>query len=120
MGSLAKQLNQEIIENLSSILGTGYVAIINEQVKQSRFYLQEIEQFLQENNSTLAMKRAHALKSSCNQVGLQGLGDIARELEFVCRTDAEKNVVSVEAHALLNRLRNSMDDAIQHLLDKIS
>lgn len=115
----AKQLNHEIIENLSSILGDGYIAIINEQVKQSKLYLQEIEGFLHENNPAMAMKRAHALKSSCNQIGMQGMGDIARDLEHVCRNDMGKGAVSAESHILLQRIQGEMDSAIQCLRDRI-
>lgn len=120
MSSSAHALNHEIIDDLYAILGDGYTEIVNEQVQQALKYLQELQLYLQENDIQKAMRTAHALKSSAGQVGLQGIHDLTKKLEFQCIEDQASNASSAEAKQLYHTICAEFEGAMQALRNYIS
>lgn len=117
MTNPAHALNHEIIDDLRAILGSGFDEIVKEQVEQAGIYLGELQQLLDDDDAYMAMRRAHALKSSAGQIGLHGIYRLARDLEVACDADAEKGQASPQAKALFRQLRDGFAGAVQKLLD---
>lgn len=116
MTTSAQALNREIIDDLKTILGEGFDEIIREQVEQSGEYMRDIQQALDGDDSATAMRRAHALKSSVGQIGLQGIHALAKELEFTCNADSEKGEVSSHAKQLHMLIGDEFPGAVKALV----
>ena len=110
-----QSLNREIIDDLQTILGDGFSEIVDEQVEQAVGYIKDLEELLRANQSDMAMRRAHALKSSSGQVGMQGIYTLAKELELACKADIQSGKTSEEALAIYQTLREQFTLAAQHL-----
>lgn len=118
MPASAQVLNQEIIEDLRAILGDGYSEIVDDQVRQGNSYLQTIAAQLAAGNADAVRKTAHSLKSSAGQIGLQGIHDLARDLEKTSAADAQTGKeCSAEAKALHAALAGAFPVAVQALRD---
>lgn len=112
----AHALNHEIIDDLKAILGEGFDEIVEEQVEQAGIYLRDLKTLLTEGNVEMAMRRAHALKSSAGQIGLQGIFALAKELEFTCNADADKGEVSHHAQELFQTICDEFAGAVKALV----
>jgi HPt (histidine-containing phosphotransfer) domain-containing protein len=108
-------LNEEIIDDMAAILGDGYAAIFEEQLLQATSYIEEIRHFLANDSVAKVPKRAHALKSSAGQVGLQGIHFLAQDLEYACAADAEKGEISQRSRDIFSRLVHEYDGAVRCL-----
>lgn len=108
-------LNREIIDDLQTILGDGFAEIVEEQVEQAVVYIRDMEDLLATNQPEMAMRRAHALKSSAGQVGLQGMHALAKELELTCKADIPSGQTSEKALQLFRTLQKDFTLATQLL-----
>lgn len=113
-------LNEEIIDDLAAILGDNYVTIFEEQILQANAYIDEIKNFFAVGNVAKIPKRAHALKSSAGQVGLQSIHFLAKDLEFACAADAEKGEISQHSKDIFARLIREYDGAVKCLYGYIA
>lgn len=114
----AQELNQEIIDDLFAILGDGYAEIVDDQVEQGTEYLAALGVALAENAPEKVSKGAHLLKSSAGQIGLQGIHELARDLEksAIASTQAGTGC-SAEQKELYAALQNNFEAAVQVLRD---
>lgn len=115
MSASAHALNHEIIDDLRSVLGDGFNDILDEQLEQAGHYLVELEELLRQGDSDQAMRKAHALKSSVGQVGLQGIYALAKELEFMCNSSIGKRLPNTHALELLRLLSDEFPAAVENL-----
>lgn len=113
-------LNEEIIDDLIAILGDGYLAIFEDQIQQATSYIKDIAAAIQEGEALKASKRAHALKSSTGQVGLQSIHYLAKDLEYTCSADAEKGEISLHAKQVFEQLVADYDACVKCLYSYIA
>lgn len=115
MLSTHHHLNREIIDDLQTILGNGFAEIMAEQVEQATGYIKDLKDLLEANQSDMAMRRAHALKSSVGQIGLQGIYALAKELELACKADSESGKTSEKSLRFFRTLQEEFNPAVLHL-----
>lgn len=116
MSNSAKELNTEIIDDLQAILGDGFLEIVDEQLEQAREYLSELIQLITEGNARHCSLKAHSLKSSAGQVGMQGIQFLAKDLEESCRVDMESGEgISNKSRKLFDNLVREFDTAAEEL-----
>lgn len=113
-------LNEEIIDDLIAILGDGYLEIFEDQLQQATGYIKDIDNSIQSGDALKTSKRAHALKSSTGQVGLQSIHYLAKDLEYTCSADAEKGEISLHAKEVFARLVADYDVAVKCLYGYIA
>lgn len=116
----AAVLNEEIIDDLMAILGDGYLSIFQDQIDQATSYIDEISNHLEVGETLKASKRAHALKSSTGQVGLQSIHYLAKDLEYTCSADSEKGEISQHAKDVFAKLRAEYDACVKCLYGYIA
>lgn len=115
MSSTHHHLNREIIDDLQAILGNGFTEIMAEQVEQATEYIKDLKDLLEANQSDMAMRRAHALKSSAGQIGLQGIYALAKELELACKADSDGGRTSEKSWRFFYTVQEEFSPAVQHL-----
>jgi HPt (histidine-containing phosphotransfer) domain-containing protein len=115
MTASAHALNHEIIDDLHAILGEGYGEIVEEQVEQAKEYLGEIAGYLAADDPGHVKIKAHGLKSSAGQIGLQGIHALAKELEMTSLADEAHGACSVEAKALYQTICDELFGAVKAL-----
>lgn len=108
-------LNEEIIDDLRNILGKSYLSIFNEQIMQAHSYIADIKNLMQKNELYLLSRKAHALKSSCGQVGLHSIHLLAKELEYTSSSDAEKGEASPRIAAIYAQIVQEYPVAVECL-----
>lgn len=113
-------LNEEIIDDLIAILGDAYLAIFEDQIQQATAYIKEIAGHIHAGDALKASKRAHALKSSAGQVGLQSIHLLAKKLEYTCSADAEKGEISQQAKELFATLVEEYEGCVKCLYGYIA
>lgn len=115
MSSTYYHLNREIIDDLQAILGNGFAEIMAEQVEQATGYIKDLKDLLEAHQSDMAMRRAHALKSSVGQIGLQGIYALAKELELACKADSDSDRTSEKTWRFFRAMQEEFNPAVQHL-----
>ncbi|MGB1539774.1 MAG: Hpt domain-containing protein [Rickettsiales bacterium] len=112
-------LNEEIIDDLQTILGGGFGEIVEEQVIQAREYMKDMQQNLKDQDSQKMMRNAHALKSSAGQIGLEGIHLKAKEIETLCREDIDSgSPMRGDIAEKLALLQDAFDGAVAKLKDR--
>lgn len=115
MVASAQTLNHEIIDDLHAILGEGYGEIVDEQVEQAKQYLEEMAGYFAANDPHQVKMKAHGLKSSAGQIGLQGIHALAKELEMTSLADEANGACSTEAKVLYKTICDELFGAVKAL-----
>lgn len=113
MLSLPHALNVEIIDDLQDILGDGYDAMVQEQINQAKLYLSEIGAHASSGDAKEMSGKAHSLKGSTGQVGLQGIHHLAAELERSANADGV--VLSANSKQICDTLQKEFPAAVKAL-----
>jgi len=86
------------LEEMKNIMGEVFIQLIPAYLDQSDELIAEIPDLLGNGDLNTLQRYAHSMKSSSLNVGAENLSEIARELEDICRskgnTDVIKGIIS--------------------------
>ncbi len=102
-------LNTEIIDDLKDVLGDGFLNLVDVQLEQAEEYLATIQLHIENDNIEQVQSTAHSLKSSAGQVGLLGIYELSRQLEYEAKQKGH------ECQRLYNELKAAYPKAVEHL-----
>lgn len=78
-------INLSIVEEAKDLMSERFPTMIKYFLEDTRMYIGEIENSVQNNDFEIAISPAHTIKSSAKQLGAEKVSDVARQIEQFAR-----------------------------------
>ena len=93
-------INFTKLEEMKDVMGEIFIQLIPAYLEQSDEMIVEMQELLSSGTIDTLERHAHSLKSSSLNVGAEELGEIARELEDMCRNNDNTELLHEKIIAL--------------------
>jgi HPt (histidine-containing phosphotransfer) domain-containing protein len=80
-------LDSKLFHDFAELMGDDLAMILGRHIEVSQGYLASIREGVATQNAKLVAQAAHPLKSSSYQIGATRVGDIAKSLEHLAKSD---------------------------------
>ena len=87
-------INFTKLEEMKDVMGEIFIQLIPAYLQQSDEMIAEMQDLLSNGTIDTLERHAHSMKSSSLNVGAEKLGEIARELEDMCRNKDSTEVLN--------------------------